>query len=149
MEQPASGVQEQNNQPATPLTQLEAIVDPTNSETDSDGLKKVVEAENFPVVPICSEEDVLKKDGEIENVNTVPGSGTASPQKGSMLDGKVEMTPAQLRAFRNEGLRVVIGGMLIHLVSNLLFNFVIKIGFGNILSLGISVCLRSILPEKL
>lgn len=150
MEHPQTENQEQIPQTAT--TQKEGvIVGSITSDSGSDGQKKGLEAEKLPVIAIASEEDSLKKE-DTNSVVTVPSSGATSPEKAKearVVDGKMEMTPAELRAFRNEGLRVVIGGMLIHLVIKLLLIFVIKIGFGNFLSLGIHLSICRLFLESL
>lgn len=64
----------------------------------------------------------------------------------AMQEGTVHMTPAQEKAFKREGLRVVLGGIMIHFVYiSQIFNLFSCLGTRNILPLGRNLCVRCLI----
>lgn len=79
----------------------------TPSRSDKD-----IERNESETAPM-SEKEFAKKEGVIASFTTTASSSTDGPSK-------VEMTPAQLRRFKWEGYRVVLGGICLHLVRRLI-----------------------------
>jgi len=97
--------------PILPETEAGKNIENGQAETPSRSDKDI--ERNQSETPPMSEKELAKKEGVVASFATTTSSNAEGPSK-------IEMTPAQLRAFKWEGFRVVFGGICLHLVRRLI-----------------------------